>query len=148
MRAGQPGQRPRAWDDAVGVIAATAGGEPPPAGMAMGQVMGHALGNSMGSPMGNPMGGPMGSPMGQGAGASMGAAPSAAVPSPAARWSLSLRGQVTGPLTDEMVRGMVSRGELDPSTPAWRPGASGWAPLRSYPEFVEFNPPAPEPPGR
>ncbi len=104
-------------------------------------------GGAAGAGVGMGAGLAMGQAMGQALGASMGPGPAAA-PSPAARWSLSVRGQVTGPLTDEMVHGMVSRGELDPSTPAWRPGAAGWAPLRSYPEFAGFNPPPPEPPKR
>ncbi|HKY33005.1 MAG TPA: SPFH domain-containing protein [Candidatus Polarisedimenticolia bacterium] len=97
------------------------------AGMAMGRVMGEAM-----APAGGRPGEPPPPP----------AAPRAA----AARWSLNLSGANQGPYTDETVRGMVLRGELDPAALAWKPGAAGWAPLSSYPEFADFN--APPPPSR
>jgi len=94
-------------------------------------------------------GGPAGAGVGMGAGLAMGQimgqalaqGPVAQPAAMAARWSVHPADRPIGPLSDEALRGMVARGELDPTVPAWRPGAEGWAPLNSYPEFAALNPP-------
>ena len=80
--------------------------------------------------------------------------PSSSAPPPppgaasAARWSLAIDGKTYGPYTDDAVRGMLSSGQVDPATQAWRPGASAWAPLSSYSELDAGGaaPPPPPPP--
>lgn len=89
------------------------------AGLAMGQILGQATAGAMTPP-----------------------APPAAQPA-APRWSLHFGGRAVGPLTDDAVRAMVAKGEVESTVPAWRPGAAGWAPLNSYAEFQELNPPPP-----
>ncbi|MGH9867195.1 MAG: SPFH domain-containing protein [Candidatus Polarisedimenticolia bacterium] len=101
-----------------------------------------AQGGAAGSAVGMGAGLAMGQMMGQAlTGAASAPSPGPVASAPAARWSIHAGGRQSGPFTDEAVRAMVMRGELDPSASAWRPGAAGWAPLKSYPEFAEFNPP-------
>jgi membrane protease subunit (stomatin/prohibitin family) len=106
------------------------------AGMAMGQILGQAATGAMAHGASLPTQGTVsaspGAPAGQ--------------PAAVARWTLHFGGRALGPLTDEAVRAMVLRGEVEASVPAWRPGAAGWAPLSSYDEFRALNPP-PLPPG-
>ena len=51
------------------------------------------------------------------------------------RWSLAIDGKTYGPYTDDALKAMVQGGQVTPSTQAWRPGASGWAPLDTYSEL-------------
>jgi hypothetical protein len=44
------------------------------------------------------------------------------------------------------MRSMLASGQVAPSTPAWRPGASGWTPVSSYAEFAGGGHAAPPPP--
>jgi membrane protease subunit (stomatin/prohibitin family) len=94
------------------------------AGMAMGQAMSGAFSNASS---------PQGAPPAPGA--------SAAPPPPPGpqgnvpRWSLAIDGKTYGPYTDDGLKAMVQGGQVSPSTQAWRPGASGWAPLDTYAEL-------------
>ncbi|MBV9493453.1 MAG: SPFH domain-containing protein [Acidobacteria bacterium] len=78
--------------------------------------------------------------------------PSGAAPPPppsapsAARWSLAIDGKTYGPYTDDALRTMLRNGQVESSTPAWRPGANGWAPVNTYPELESGNTPPPPPP--
>ncbi|HUM03751.1 MAG TPA: SPFH domain-containing protein, partial [Thermoanaerobaculia bacterium] len=72
--------------------------------------------------------------------------------SAAPRWSVTVDGKTYGPYSDEALKGMVAAGQVSASTLAWCPGATGWAPLSTYPGFeapaaAPPPPPAP-PPGR
>lgn len=87
------------------------------AGMAMGQAMGGAF-NAPPAPSGASA--PPPPPGGQ-----------ANVP----RWSLAIDGKTYGPYTDDALKAMVQGGQVTASTQAWRPGASGWAPLDTYSEL-------------
>ena len=68
----------------------------------------------------------------------------------APRWSLAIDGKTYGPYTDDALKAMVQGGQVTASTQAWRPGASGWAPLDSYAELGlgagGTMPPPPPPP--
>jgi membrane protease subunit (stomatin/prohibitin family) len=131
--------------DALKVAAANPGGV---AGVGVGIGAGVAMGQVMGTAFG----------MGGGAGAGGTAAPppapgSAPPPPPGApsspRWSLTVDGKTYGPYTDEALKGMLSAGQVASTTLAWCPGASGWAPVQSYPEFgagAAAAPPPPPPP--
>ena len=44
------------------------------------------------------------------------------------------------------LRGMLRSGQVDPATNAWRPGASGWAPLSTYSELDAGGTMSPPPP--
>lgn len=101
------------------------------AGMAIGQTMGNAF-NAPPAPSG-------------------GAAPppppggSSNVP----RWSLAIDGKTYGPYTDDALKAMIQGGQVASSTQAWRPGASGWAPVETYDELrggSSMPPPPPPPP--
>ena len=110
-------------------------------------------------------GGIAGAGVGLGAGVAMGQAMSgafgqqqAAAPPPppgggssnAPRWSIAIDGKTYGPYTDDGLKAMVQSGQVSSSTQAWRPGASGWAPLDSYSELglggSAMPPPPPPPP--
>jgi membrane protease subunit (stomatin/prohibitin family) len=129
--------------DAIKVAAANPGGVAGAgvgigAGVAMGQAMGQAFGAS----------GASAAPPAPG-----GAPPPPPPASSAARWSLALDGKTYGPYTDAALREMVKNGQVAPTTSAWHPGASGWAPLQSYPDFEGTapgfpTPPPPPPPAR
>ncbi len=100
------------------------------AGMAIGQTMGNAF-NAPPAPSG-------------------GAAPP---PPPggsssAPRWSLAIDGKTYGPYTDDALKAMIQGGQVASSTQAWRPGASGWAPVETYDELRggSATPPPPPPP--
>jgi membrane protease subunit (stomatin/prohibitin family) len=85
------------------------------AGMAMGQAMGSAFGQQ------------------QQPGAAPPPPPSGTTNAP--RWSLAIDGKTYGPYTDDGLKAMVQSGQVPASTQAWRPGASGWAPLDTYAEL-------------
>ncbi len=118
------------------------------AGLAMASVMGGAFaGIGQQAPQAAPAPPAMAPPPPPGAGAPP--------PPPAAggpRWSLAIDGKTYGPYTDDAVRSMIASGQVAPSTSAWRPGSSGWAPIQSYSEFEATNPglapPPPPPPAR
>ncbi len=128
--------------EAIGTAAANPGGL---AGAGVGIGAGVAMGQMMGQAM-------SGVPGAAGAAAGPGGAGAAAPPPPAAsaRWSLTVDGKTYGPYTDEALRTMVAAGQVLPSTLAWSPGSSGWAPLTSYPGFGGGDaappPPPPAPP--
>ena len=120
--------------DAIPVAAANPGGL---AGAGAGLGAGFAIGGAMGSAFGGGMAAP-------------GAAPPPPAPgggaSSAPRWSLAIDGKTYGPYTDDALRAMVQSGQVSPSTQAWRPGASGWAPVSEFPELGLGAPPPPPPP--
>ena len=132
--------------DAMKVAAANPGGAAGAgvgigAGIAMGGLMGGALATGMsGVPPVPGMGGAPPPPAGPGF-----AAP---------RWSVTIDGKTYGPYTDDALKGMVAAGQVAPGTLAWKPGASGWAPLSTFEEFAGSSapappaPPPPPPPGR
>src|SRR5687768_16230307 len=66
------------------------------------------------------------------------------------RWSLAIDGKTYGPYTDDALKGMIQSGQVASSTQAWRPGASGWAPVDSYAELGggSSTPPPPPPPAK
>jgi membrane protease subunit (stomatin/prohibitin family) len=78
--------------------------------------------------------------------------PAAAAPPPplpagtAARWSIAVDGKTTGPFTDQQVIELVTSGRIAADAQAWRPGASGWAPVATYAEFASVSMPPPPPP--
>jgi membrane protease subunit (stomatin/prohibitin family) len=51
------------------------------------------------------------------------------------RWSLAIDGKTYGPYTDDALKAMIQGGQVAASTNAWRPGATGWAPLDTYSEL-------------
>jgi membrane protease subunit (stomatin/prohibitin family) len=104
------------------------------AGVAMGQMMGQAMAASAAAPAPPPAPG------------------GAAVPPPppqpnGARWSLAVGGTTYGPYTDAQTRSMLAAGQISGETMAWRPGAAGWAAVRSYAELGggASTPPPPPP---
>lgn len=120
--------------DSIKVAAANPGGL---AGAGAGLGAGVAIGNMMGNAFN------------QQQSSSGGAAPPPPPGAPAAaRWSLAIEGKTYGPYTDDALRGMLRNAQVDPATPAWRPGAAGWAPLNSYSELESgaAAPPPPPPP--
>ncbi len=64
-----------------------------------------------------------------------------------ARWSVAQEGKTFGPYTDQAILEMLRSGQIAASTQIWRPGAPGWAPLSSHPEFAHAVAPPPPPPG-
>ena len=92
------------------------------AGMAMGQMMSQSLGQSASA-----------APPAPGAGAAPPPPPGGSSNVP--RWSLAIDGKTYGPYTDDALKNMIEGGQVSASTHAWRPGASGWAPLDSYSEL-------------
>lgn len=66
--------------------------------------------------------------------------------SAAPRWSLAIDGKTYGPYTDDALRAMVGSGQVGRETQAWRPGASGWAPLNTFAEFGTGDSEMPPPP--
>jgi membrane protease subunit (stomatin/prohibitin family) len=97
-------------------------------------------------------GGIAGAGAGLGAGFAIGGAMGQAmnVPPPlpggGARWSVAIDGKTFGPYTDDALKAMVKSGQIPPSANAWRPGASGWAPLTSYTDLDLGMAPPPPPP--
>ncbi len=130
--------------DAVKVAAANPGGA---AGAGVGIGAGIAMGGMMGGALASGMGG---APPMPGMAPPPPAGPGLAAP----RWSLTVDGKTYGPYTDDALKGMVAGGQVAPGTLAWKPGASGWAPLSTFAEFAGSSapapptPPPPPPPGR
>ena len=123
--------------DAIKVAAGNPGGL---AGAGAGLGAGFAIGGAMGQAM---------------SGASAAPPPATAPPPPpgggggpvaSPRWSLAIDGKTYGPYTDDALRALVQNGQVAPGTQAWRPGASGWAPLSDFPELGLAPPPPPPPP--
>ncbi|HVT04631.1 MAG TPA: SPFH domain-containing protein [Thermoanaerobaculia bacterium] len=96
------------------------------AGMAMGNAMGQSFGNQSQQSSQAP-------PPPPAAGAS-------------ARWSVTMDGKTFGPYTDDTLRSMLHSGQIEAGVMAWKPGASGWAPLSSFSEFAMSAIPPPPPP--
>ncbi len=69
-------------------------------------------------------------------------------PPPPPAWTVLVNGQPSGPYEEATLKSLVAGGRVDRDAQAWRPGAPGWAPLRSFPEFagLEGPPPPPAPP--
>ncbi len=130
--------------DAMKIAAANPGGA---AGAGVGIGAGIAMGGAMGQAMAAGMTGAPGVP-------GMQPPPPPAGPGFAApRWSLTVDGKTYGPYSDDAVKGMVAAGQVAPGTLAWKPGATGWAPLSSFEEFAGSGgsaqaPPPPPPPAR
>lgn len=124
--------------DAIKVAAANPGGIAGAgagigAGMAIGQAMSGAFGGAASAPPPAP---------GSSAAPPPPPGPQANVP----RWSLAIDGKTYGPYTDDALKAMIQGGQVAPSTQAWRPGASGWAPIESYAEFGASGAVPPPPP--
>jgi membrane protease subunit (stomatin/prohibitin family) len=130
--------------DAMKVAAANPGGA---AGAGVGIGAGIAMGGMMGGALAAGMGGAPPMP-------GMAPPPPAGAGFASPRWSLTVDGKTYGPYTDDALRGMVAGGQVAPGTLAWKPGASGWAPLSTFAEFAGAGspapptPPPPPPPGR
>ena len=121
--------------DAMKIAAANPGGA---AGAGVGIGAGIAMGGMMGGALATGMGG---APPVPGMG---GAPPPPAGPGFAApRWSVTIDGKTYGPYTDDSLKGMVAAGQVAPGTLAWKPGATGWAPLSTFAEFAGSSAPAP-----
>ena len=122
--------------EAIGTAAANPGGL---AGAGVGLGAGVAMGQAMSQAMAQ---------AGTG-GAAAPPPPGAAAPPPPAgapRWSLAIGGQTYGPYTDDQMRTMLAAGQVAASTPAWRPGAAGWAAASTYAELGAGAAPPPPPP--
>lgn len=116
-----------------------------PGGLA-GAGAGLGAGMAIGQAMSGAMGGAMNAPPAPSSSAAPPPPPGGAASSP--RWSIAIDGKTYGPYTDDALKAMVSSGQVTPSTQAWRPGASGWAPLETYSELGLGGsmPPPPPPP--
>jgi membrane protease subunit (stomatin/prohibitin family) len=118
--------------DSIKIAAANPGGL---AGAGVGIGAGVAMGQAMGGAFNAPAAAPPPPP-----------GPQANVP----RWTLAIDGKTYGPYTDDALKAMVQGGQVTASTQAWRPGASGWAPLDTYAELGlgggSAMPPPPPPP--
>lgn len=125
--------------ESIKVAAANPGGGLASAGAGLGAGM--AIGNAMGSAFN------------QSSAAAPPPPPPGAPPAPSMspRWSLAIDGKTYGPYTDDALRTMVQNGQVAPTTPAWRPGAAGWAPVTEFSELglgggAAMPPPPPPPP--
>ena len=117
--------------EAIKVAAANPGGiAGAGAGIGAGMAIGQAMGSSFGA--GNPA--PHIAPPPPSA-SSAPPPPPPGAPANVPRWSLAIEGKTYGPYTDDALKAMVQGGQVMPTTQAWRPGASGWAPLDSYSEL-------------
>ena len=129
--------------DSIGIAAANPGG-----------IAGAGAGIGAGMAIGNAMGQAFNTTQQQGSGhAAPPPPPSGATPPPppggtsnVPRWSLAIDGKTYGPYTDDALRAMMQSGQVASSTQAWRPGASGWAPLDTYAELGSGSVPPPPPP--
>lgn len=125
--------------DSIKIAAANPGGiAGAGVGLGAGVAMGQAMGNAFGQQQQQPGAAPPPPPGGGG---------SANVP----RWSLAIDGKTYGPYTDDGLKAMIQSGQVAASTQAWRPGASGWAPVDTYPELgggSAMPPPPPPPPAK
>lgn len=131
--------------DSIKVAAANPGGI---AGAGVGLGAGMAMGQAMSGALGGTGSGSAAPPPPQG---------HAAPPPPPGgqanvpRWSLAIDGKTYGPYTDDALKAMIQGGQVNATTHAWRPGASGWAPLDTYAELglgggSAMPPPPPPPP--
>src|SRR5688500_2667736 len=109
--------------DSIKIAAANEGGI---AGAGVGLGAGMAMGQAMSGAFNAPPAAP-----GHAAAPPPPPGPQANVP----RWSLAIDGKTYGPYTDDALKGMVSGGQVAATTQAWRPGASGWAPIETYSEL-------------
>jgi membrane protease subunit (stomatin/prohibitin family) len=124
--------------EAIGTAAANPGGL---AGAGVGVGAGVAMGQMMGSALQQAQAGAAATTPPPYAGSNVAPPPLSSGP----RWSLAVNGQTYGPYSDEQMRSMVASGQVAASTPAWRPGASGWAAVSSYPELSAGTTPPPPP---
>lgn len=127
--------------ESIKVAAANPGGI---AGAGVGLGAGMAMGQAMGGAFNAP-------PQAPGAGAAPPPPPGGQANVP--RWSLAIDGKTYGPYTDDALKAMIQSGQVQASTQAWRPGASGWAPVDSYSELGgastgSMPPPPPPPPSK
>jgi membrane protease subunit (stomatin/prohibitin family) len=122
--------------ESIKIAAANPGGV---AGIGAGLGAGMAIGQTMGGAFNAP-------PPPPGSSTALPPPPGGAANTP--RWSLAIDGKTYGPYTDDALKNMLSSGQVTASTSAWRPGASGWAPLDSYSELGlgGGTPPPPPPP--
>jgi membrane protease subunit (stomatin/prohibitin family) len=122
--------------ESIKIAAANPGGV---AGIGAGLGAGMAIGQTMGGAFNAP-------PPPPGSSTAPPPPPGGAANTP--RWSLAIDGKTYGPYTDDALKNMLSSGQVTASTSAWRPGASGWAPLDSYSELGlgGGTPPPPPPP--
>ncbi|HEX8408503.1 MAG TPA: SPFH domain-containing protein [Thermoanaerobaculia bacterium] len=115
-----------------------------------GGVAGAGVGLGAGMAMGNAMGAAFGQQQQQQQGGAPPPPPSGTNNAP--RWSLAIDGKTYGPYTDDGLKAMVQSGQVAASTPAWRPGAAGWAAIETYPELSggggSAMPPPPPPPSK
>lgn len=122
--------------DSIKIAAANPGGlAGAGVGLGAGVAMGQAMGGAFNAPPPQP--GTSAPPPPPG--------PQANVP----RWSLAIDGKTYGPYTDDALKAMLQSGQVAASTQAWRPGASGWAPVDTYSELgggSNATPPPPPPP--
>jgi membrane protease subunit (stomatin/prohibitin family) len=127
--------------ESIKVAAANPGGI---AGAGVGLGAGMAMGQAMGGAFNAP-------PQAPGAGAAPPPPPGGQANVP--RWSLAIDGKTYGPYTDDALKAMIQSGQVQASTQAWHPGASGWAPIDSYSELGagssgSMPPPPPPPPSK
>jgi len=122
--------------ESIKIAAANPGGV---AGIGAGLGAGMAIGQTMGSAFNAP-------PPPPGSSTAPPPPPGGAASTP--RWSLAIDGKTYGPYTDDALKNMIQSGQVAASTSAWRPGASGWAPLETYSELGigGGTPPPPPPP--
>jgi membrane protease subunit (stomatin/prohibitin family) len=76
-------------------------------------------------------------------------ASAAAVPPPlpnATQWFVAVNGQQMGPLPESNLTGMVSAGQLTPTTLVWSQGMPGWVPARQALAAFFASQPPPLPP--
>ncbi len=62
-------------------------------------------------------------------------------PQIAERWSIAVDGRTFGPYSDDVLKRMLAASQVLPTTLAWCPGATGWAPIQTYTEFRATPPP-------
>jgi len=119
--------------DSIKVAAANPGG-----------IAGAGVGLGAGMAMGQAMSGAFNAPPPPQGGSAPPPPPGGAANAP--RWSIAIDGKTYGPYTDDALKTMVQSGQVTASTQAWRPGASGWAPLDTYSELSLGGNAMPPPP--
>ena len=59
------------------------------------------------------------------------------------RWFYCINGRQEGPVTREVIRDLVARGDLGAETPIWAQGMPRWVKVRKRPELAELLPMTP-----
>jgi membrane protease subunit (stomatin/prohibitin family) len=119
--------------DSIKIAAANPGGMASAgAGLGAGMAIGQAMAGSMTAS--------------QAPGGSAAPPPPPGAASNAPRWSLAIDGKTYGPYTDDALKAMIQGGQVASTTQAWRPGASGWAPVDTYSELSGSSSSAMPPP--